>query len=568
MPKLILRCNYLKNAQPSHLANYINYISTREGVEKVSDTNSKLPATARQKDLIEDILKRIEDADRMHEYYDYIQRPTRENASEFITQALENNLDLIAKKKNYIDYLANRPGVEKIGTHGLFSDEGKPIVLSRVMDEVAGHNGVIWTNVISLRREDAQRLGYDSAEQWQSLLRSRVQLLCENYKIDGKNLRWYAAFHNESHHPHVHLVLYSAKPSEGYLSKNGIEAMRSVYAHDIFRQEFMSIYEKKGQYRKQVKEQAEESLLFLLEQMKNGLCRNKQIEQDMHLLSKRLMNTGGKKVYGYLKKDVKAIVNRIVDELVKDESVAECYRRWCESKNQIILYYKDHVPEPVPLSEQKELKSIKNMVIQEAVRFGKDYFYVDEDYEDFFENDPAKTDDVYETADTDEGNHPFDEKIGLYAESKHRTRSLEYYIGKMYLISEEGLKNIELAVKYLSESADSGNQYAQYLLGKLYLIGKDVPQDREKAYEYFNLAAEQGNVYAAYFLEHWNDMPHPDLLLMTTRLMKHLEQLLQEDIKKRDSRGNIDRKLARKLRAKKIAQGHARNDHEEMVQTQ
>ena len=209
MPKLILRCNYLKNAPPSHLANYMNYIGTREGVEKVDSTMSLLPATVKQKELIADILSKIPDADRMNEYYDYLQRPTRENASEFITQALENNLDIIAKKKNYIDYLANRPRVEKIGTHGLFSNEGEAVVLSKVAEEVANYPGVIWTNVISLRREDAERLGYDNAAQWQALLRSRVQLLAENYKIDSRNLKWYAAFHNESHHPHVHLVVYS-----------------------------------------------------------------------------------------------------------------------------------------------------------------------------------------------------------------------------------------------------------------------------------------------------------------------------------------------------------------------
>ncbi len=152
MPKLILRCNYLKNAPPSHLENFMTYIGTRDGVEKVESTTANLPPTARQEDLIQDILRKIHDAGRIHEYYDYLQRPTRENASEFITQALENNLDIIAKKKNYMDYLANRPGVERTGTHGLFSNEGESIVLSRVADEVANHTGVVWTNVISLRR--------------------------------------------------------------------------------------------------------------------------------------------------------------------------------------------------------------------------------------------------------------------------------------------------------------------------------------------------------------------------------------------------------------------------------
>lgn len=923
MPKLILRCNYLKNAPPSHLANYMNYISTREGIEKIDNTCGLLPATVKQKELIEDILSKIEDADRMHEYYDYLQRPTRENATEFITQALENNLDIIAKKKNYIDYLANRPRVERIGTHGLFSNEGESIVLSHVAEEVANHPGVIWTNVISLRREDAERLGYDSAAQWQALLRSRVELLCENYKIDSRNLKWYAAFHNESHHPHVHLVVYSTNPAEGYLTKKGIDTMRSTYAHDIFRQEFMSIYEKRTQQREQLKEQANKSLFFLLQQMQSGICHNEKIAEQMQLLSKRLMNTGGKKVYGYLKADVKAIVNGIVDELAKEKKVAEYYKKWLESKSEILHFYKDADAEQLPLSEQKELKSIKNIVIREAVRYGEGYLYTeDEGLEDletereemdaddsevpedmveapaddfsdepetdgqefyakwtdaykeareylygtpemesdeeaayeimkeeaeqgnayamadmgkmyaqgiFVEADRATAQEWYEKAlkamlvvegrkentyleyrigkmyqyglgteenlpeaakwfemasakehkyalyslgmlylhgkgveqdegkacqlfqrshkkgnpyasfelgkmyeagrgternmelvekcyrvaflgflnlekksrddtlwyrigmmylrgigteadekeaekylrkSTDYGNthaayqlaklyirqeteklksnpeeipdyekirqalkwlvaaseqgNPFaDYALGkLYADGELTAKDMEkafhhlhraadadnayaqyrlgrlylsdeykdirkavryltlaanqknefasYRLGKLYLAREDAEKNIELAIRYLEESAGAGNQYAQYVLGKVYLMGKEVEQDRERAYEYFRLAAEQGNVYAAYFLEHWNDMPHPDLLLMATRLMHHLEKIIEEDAsgKKGGRRTGMDRKLARKIKSKKIAQGHARDDREEMVLTQ
>lgn len=933
MPKLILRCNYLKNAPPSHLANYMNYISTREGVEKIDNTCGLLPATVKQKELIADILSKIEDADRMHEYYDYLQRPTRENATEFITQALENNLDIIAKKKNYIDYLANRPRVEKIGIHGLFSNEGESIVLSRVAEEVANHPGVIWTNVISLRREDAERLGYDSAAQWQALLRSRVELLCENYKIDSRNLKWYAAFHNESHHPHVHLVVYSTNPAEGYLTKKGIDTMRSTYAHDIFRQEFMSIYEKKTQQRELLKEQANKSLLFLLQEMQGGICHNEKIAEQMQLLSKRLMNTGGKKIYGYLKADVKAIVNGIVDELAKEEKVAECYKQWLESKSEILHYYKDADAEQLSLSEQKELKIIKNMVIREAVRYGEGYLYAeDEGLEDletereemdadrfeipedmvealandfseepeteepdsqefyakwtdayqeareylygtsemepdeeaayeimkeeaelgnayamadmgkmytqgiFVEADQTKAQEWYEKSlkamlivegrkentyleyrigkmyqyalgtgenlpeaakwfemasgkehnickasmglplyslgmlylhgkgveqndgkacqlfqrshkkgnpyasfelgklyevgrgtvrnmelaekcyrvaflgflnlekksrdDTlwyrigtmylqgvgteadekeaekylrnsvdygnthaayqlaklyirqeteklkrnpeeipdyekikqalkwleeasEQGNSFADYALGkLYADGELTAKDMEkafyhlqraadadnayaryrlgrlylsdeykdirkavryltlaanqknefasYRLGKLYLAGEGVEKNIELAIRYLEESAIAGNQYAQYVLGKVYLMGKEVEQDRERAYEYFRLAAEQGNVYAAYFLEHWNDMPHPDLLLMATRLMHHLEKIIEDDVsgKKGGRRTGMDRKLARKIKSKKIAQGHARDDREEMVQTQ
>lgn len=519
MAKLILRCNYLKNVPPEHLHNLIQYIGTREGVEKVADTNAFLPATVKQKELIQDIISKIEDADRMHEYFDYIHNPTRKNASEFIAQALEYNLDIIAKKKNYMDYLANRPRVEKIGTHGLFSDEGKPVVLSQVTDEVANHKGVIWTNVISLRREDAERLGYDSGSQWQELLRSRVQAFAENYKIDSMNLKWYAAFHNESHHPHVHLVIYSKNPSEGYLTKNGIETMRSIMAHDVFRQDFMHIYEKKNEQKKELKEEAQTILQELIKQMKNGICHNEKITEQMSLLARRLQNTRGKKVYGYLKSDVKAIVNEIVDTLAKEEAVAKCYESWKECQNEVYRIYRTTMPESLSLSEQKEFKSIKNMVIAEAVKLGSGHFYLDdagsEKREEYMEHTMAEIseedeqtnseDDQIESEDTAEvwKENIFKENPaveGLRSGSLERENQTvqkphsKYYASwtdtykeaRGYLYgTEDSEPDMEAAYEIMKEEAENGNALAMYDVARMYQQGIYVEADEEKADEWY-----------------------------------------------------------------------------------
>lgn len=511
MPKLILRCNYLTNAPPSHLQNFVQYIGTREGVEKVSDTTALLPATAKQKELIQDILNRIEDADRMHEYYDYLQKPTRENASEFITQALENNLDIIAKKKNYIDYLANRPRVERIGTHGLFSYAGESVVLSKVAEEVANHEGVIWTNVISLRREDAERLGYDSAAQWQELLRSRVQTFAENYKIDSTNLKWYAAFHNESHHPHVHLVIYSQNPREGYLTRQGIETMRSVLAHDIFRQDFMSIYERKTKQRNLLKEQAEDTLQRLIREMQTGVCNNEKIMEQMLLLAKRLQNTGGKKVYGYLKADVKKIVHGIVDMLAEEDVVAECYRKWQECQNEVYRAYKDTMPEYPPLSEQKEFKSIKNMVISEAVKLGNGSFYFDDAGYEQNETEDAVVDtvrqseeetipDMMEIAESEETEPGDVEPEGAEPEQSQEdsdnpaSATQHYYAdwtdtykeARGYLYgTEEAEPDMEAAYEIMLEEAENGNALAMYDVAKMYKQGIHVEPDETAAAEWY-----------------------------------------------------------------------------------
>ena len=173
MAKIILTSRYLRNASEEKLRNYVRYIGTREGVERIPAENKKNPASARQKQLVKQIIRDFPNSKEVLEYEDYQKNPTIENASEFITQALEMVRDDIAGKDNYIDYLAYRPGAERVGMHGLFSDEGKEVILSKVQKEVCEHEGPVWTHVISLRREDAERLGYNSAKEWMALIRSK-----------------------------------------------------------------------------------------------------------------------------------------------------------------------------------------------------------------------------------------------------------------------------------------------------------------------------------------------------------------------------------------------------------
>ena len=264
MPKIIFTSRYMRDAPSEQLQNYVKYIGTREGVEKIDESKAQLPATENQQKLIRQLLRDIPSSKVMLEYNDYLLCPTRENASEFVSCALEQNLDLVGKRENYVDYIANRPRVERIGEHGLFTDAGTPVVLSQVQEDVVNHKGPVWTHVISLRREDAARLGYDSGKQWRELIRSKRAMLCKYMKIDSENLRWYCAFHNEGHHPHVHLMVYSAKDNDGFLTEPAIEAMRSELAHDIFRQDFAQIYEQQNQARGNVKQGAAELMEELL----------------------------------------------------------------------------------------------------------------------------------------------------------------------------------------------------------------------------------------------------------------------------------------------------------------
>ena len=386
MAKIILKCKYIKAGKVSHSKNLINYIATRDGVEKIDDSWEYLPATVEQKRLIDEIVKDLPDTVSNFEYNDYITSPTRKNASEFISRAIEDNPEVINQRRKYVEYIAQRPRVEKRGSHGLFTDDNVPINLSKTSETVANHKGIVWTDIISLKREDAERLGYDNSNAWQKLIRSNVPSMAESMKIPIEDLRWYAAFHNEGHHPHVHVVAYSVG-KEPYMTEQGILKLKSAFARDIFKQDLLQIYSKQTIYRDGIKERSREVLNDISEQISNGNYENKTVEMLIEKLTNELGDYTGRKVYGYLPKSTKNIVDAIVDEIAKDEKVSSLYSLWYEQRNNVILTYQDNLPKKIPLSHNKEFKSIRNAVVNEAFKL---ISQEDEQQEEIAEDTPKE----------------------------------------------------------------------------------------------------------------------------------------------------------------------------------
>ena len=360
---------YLKGGkQSAKLANLTKYISTREGVELLKDTDSNLPATKQQQDFISRLLKMFPDTRGMPEYEDYQTERSQKNAAEFISQVQENYGYLLDKRENYIDYVANRPGVRKLGEHGLWNAYGKVPVLQNAIDEVAHHPGNVWTPVIAIQRSDAERLGYDSADSWRSLICSEIDQIAKAYKILPSHLKWYAAFHEKERSVHVHLVIFSTDPNEGYLTKPAILELRSALTRQIFKDDLKNIYVQQTAYRDQLQENALEVMDSLIQKMQDGDLKNPRIELLITELAERLQNYSGKKVYGYLPPATKRIVDAIVDELAGDERVAEAYLLWQDMRDEVFSFYSKAKPEHVPLSQQKEFKPVRNMVIREVVQ--------------------------------------------------------------------------------------------------------------------------------------------------------------------------------------------------------
>ena len=371
MPRIIFKCPYLKPGQhhsAAHREHYVRYIATRESVDRLDPGRAALPATEKQQKMVEQLLRDFPSSRELFEYEDYLNAPTRENAPEFITRAIEDGAGSLAKRENYVDYIARRPRAERFGAHGLFTGGDDPLALSRVADTVAAHPGNVWLPIISLRREDAARPGYDNAGQRKDLLTSYAPQLADAMKIPFDRFRWYAAFHNEGHHPHIHMVCYSADSKTGFLTKEGIANIKSGLAKELFRQELTAVYRQQTQRRDDLLHEAGETLTALIRQMREGTLENPRIEQLMLELADRLKTAKGKKQYGYLQKPLKNLVDKIVDEVEKYPRVSAAYGLWHQLREEVLRTYRDDMPKRVPLSRQQELKRIKNLVIEEAVR--------------------------------------------------------------------------------------------------------------------------------------------------------------------------------------------------------
>ena len=455
MARLILKSPYIKSTGGA--SGYLRYIATRERVELIPDDR---PPTRKQEQLIAKLVKDFPDSKTLYEYEDYLTKPTKVSASAFITLALEANWDSIHESEQYMKYIATRPRAERIGTHGLFSD-GDSVSLEKAMAELESYTGNVWTHIISLKREDAERLGFDNAAAWRNLIRAHRNDIAAAMKIPPRDFRWYAAFHDEGEHPHIHMMAWSAKAGYAYLSREGIRQIKSKLTNDIFRNEMLHLYEQKSESRDE-----------LVRAMQDGVCDHPDAEQLMLELAVQLGTVKGKKSYGYLPKRLKNLVDEIVDEMERLPVVSKCYDQWLMLQGKVDSYYHDKPQEHIPLSQQKEFRQIKNAVIQEAERLRL-------------------------------GEITYEEK-GLNQQDEteeYRNSSYDYWTLRD-IIRDESLTMEERsnAVSEMDKLAESGDMYAQYLMGKLWRDGPLLIPNAVNARYWFEQAAEQGHLVAQYSL--------------------------------------------------------------------
>ena len=516
MARLIVKWRYIKPGAPKQSEHYVNYIATRDGVEIEDEKWKNEPATKEQEKLVNRLIADFPDCKDSFEYQDYLSVKTKYTATTFIDKAIEENVDRIGKKENYIGYIAMRPRVEKSGAHGLFSYSDEHIKLSKVAKEVGNHDGIVWTTVISLKREDAAKLGYDNLPAWKTLLRAKSQDLANAMGIPITDMKWYAAFHNESGHPHVHLVSYSIG-KEPYMTRQGLENLKAVYAHEIFKNDLYEIYEKQTEYRDELRTESKEKIAEIIREINGKKYENKTIELMLKTLAEKLQKHKGKKVYGYLPKEIKNLVNGVIDELMRDNDLQKLYELWYEQRENVLKTYRDKMPARLPLSGNEEFKSVRNAVIAEAMNLSFSETPTVEETpaeptEKEIEKSEKKPRKDYKTAwqfydwakacmDKNGENYNPEFAVKLFTEAANGGITVaKYKLGKLFLSGDGVEKDIAKAVEWLKQSAAGENEFAEYALGRLYLQGKEIEKDTITAEKYLLKAVSRGNKYAAYLL--------------------------------------------------------------------
>ena len=497
MARIIVKSPFMKANGGGHAGNYLKYIAKREGVERTEGTEKYLPATAMQRKVIDELLKKYPDASDLFERQDYLKKPNRGNADELILRIAELHNELFEDREKYVSYIAQRPRVEKLSSHGLFSDDGIPLVLEDIAREISESESNIWTHIISLTREDAARLGYDHADAWVQLLRSQRNMIAENMKIAPENFRWYAAFHNEGHHPHVHMMAYSVDPREAFLTEKGIERIKSELAKEIFRQDLLHVYQKQTGYRDELRDEGRTVAEEIVAQINGGVYENPALEGLLLDLAARLSRTKGKKQYGYLKPDVKAIVDQIIDLLAGDERIKRLYDLWYEQRENVLRTYTDTMPEREPLRDNKEFKPLKNAVINAAMGLVLDRDPAEEPPAPEESPEPSPTEAEEESPDPP----PVDMGLQrLMRQAESGNRYAQYRLAKRLLDRGSAGYAPKEAVKWLEKAAEQHYSVASYLLGKLWLQGVHLPQDKRKAEAWLRRSSAEDNPFAQYLL--------------------------------------------------------------------
>lgn len=356
MARLIIFNDYLNASKnKSHLLESLHYISEREGVETndkniryrtpLNQVTSSKAVSENQERLIKQLLNDFPDLNEDLILEEYEKNKNMYTASIFISDAMNQIEEMAFSNEIYMQYISTRPNVEKNEdmSHGLFDITGSAD-LSSIEDELKNKDGNVWRSIISLRRTDAAQLDFENQKAWREMLINHIPKLAEEMNIPFDHFRWCAAFHNESYHPHIHMMYWSTQEHEGFCSKETIHNFKSALVNDIFsneiwlHKEFKT--EKRNDLEKEFKEKFEINLNEILDTGTKEAMKSlpKEIYDDMLKLS-QIINPKGSHYYQYQSPEVKNQTDLIVAKILSSNDMSPIVNEYLKSQTALAAYY-------------------------------------------------------------------------------------------------------------------------------------------------------------------------------------------------------------------------------------
>ena len=396
----------------------------------------------------------------------------------------------------------------------MFNEKDEPIILNQAANEIAEHKGNVWSHVVSLRREDAVRLGFDNSDAWRELVKRHISDIAKAQNIPLCNLKWYAAYHDTTHHPHIHLLVYSTNPKQGFLTKAGIDKIRSAFANDIFHDDLQSIYQEQTVSRDELKAVSKKEFESIVNMIASNGYTYPQLEELIRKLYIQLQNVKGKKVYGYLPMEIKETVNKIFSELEKDENIRQLYEKWCALERLKYKTYTQKEKEMPALTDNKVFQPVRNMIIRTVFDMNNpiidnevEEFETTRQIEDETDSPTVEISPQFDESEQSAGNKViFSDNDDLTVEDfiwsdensvtvdVYDTTKSKYYL-KWSIAYKEACKIIydkqsksedfQKAELLLLSESKSGNVLAIHDLGKLYSTEKLGTKDEKRSYQYY-----------------------------------------------------------------------------------
>lgn len=362
MSKVIFKMTFKHPNRPDTVSknvSHVGYIATRDGVDK-SITES---------DLNKEISKGVE--------------------------------DLSSDDEAYLQYIDERPR-----SHGLFGKDGIE-ELKDVQEELKEIDSFVWRGIVSLKENDAKKLGYLDKNKWQNMLRKKIPDMANEIGIKQSNLRWVAAVHMEKGHPHAHIIFWEKHPERtvGVINSKSLDNIRKSFTDEIFEDERLELLNSKNLMRDLLKDLAKDDVgkaTRIAKELKEeelylkslgitepeGVMPRLYPDKEKYLAEKvknlaRIMPGKGRVALKFMPDNVKEEVRTISEYILKQPEFAASLAKNLKAVEELTKMYTGK-EEDIKKAVENAFNDIRDRVSQIVLKGAaesrkKNLFYLDED---------------------------------------------------------------------------------------------------------------------------------------------------------------------------------------------